>query len=333
MEKAMVDILIPVYKPDATFRLLLQRLQEQTFPVHKIILMNTEEVYWEKFKNRPEVKLVLQNMKIPYEIHHIRKEEFDHGATRRKAVACSDTEIFLFMTQDAVPADRTLIEKLVAPFLDKEGRLRMDQTNLPTIAASYARQIPNKNCSETEKYTRSFNYPDISKRKTAEDIGRLGIKTFFCSNVCAAYRRDVYDILHGFPHQAIFNEDMIFAGKAIQNGYAIAYQADAKVIHSHNYTGRQQFHRNFDLAVSQKQHPEIFDGIRSESEGIRLVKMTAKHLLTIHKPWLIVDLIVKSAWKYLGYQLGMHYEHLSRNQILRCTSNQAFWMRYWKQQK
>ena len=45
MEKAIVDVVIPVYKPDGTFRLLLQRLQEQTFPVHKIIIMNTEEVY------------------------------------------------------------------------------------------------------------------------------------------------------------------------------------------------------------------------------------------------------------------------------------------------
>ena len=40
---------------------------------------------------------------------------------------------------------------------------------------------------------------------------------------------------------------MIFAGKLIQKGYAIAYVADAKVVHSHNYTNSQQFHRNFDM--------------------------------------------------------------------------------------
>ena len=43
---------------------------------------------------------------------------------------------------------------------------------------------------------------------------------------------------------------------------------DAQVVHSHNYCALQQFHRNFDLAVSQTMHPEVFGGIRSESEGI-----------------------------------------------------------------
>ena len=64
--------------------------------------------------------------------------------------------------------------------------------------------------------------------------------------------------------KTIFNEDMIFAGGLIQKGYGVAYAAEAKVVHSHNHSAIQQFHRNFDLAVSQADHPEVFDGIRSE---------------------------------------------------------------------
>ena len=71
----------------------------------------------------------------------------------------------------------------------------------------------------------------------------------------------------GFEDPTIFNEDMIFAGKRILAGDKVAYVAEAKVIHSHNYTGSQQFHRNFDLAVSQAQHPEVFEGVPSEGEG------------------------------------------------------------------
>ena len=55
----------------------------------------------------------------------------------------------------------------------------------------------------------------------------------------------------------------------INAGYKVAYVAEARVIHSHNYTGMQQFHRNFDMAVSQAEHPEVFEGIKSESEGIK----------------------------------------------------------------
>ena len=76
---------------------------------------------------------------------------------------------------------------------------------------------------------------------------------------------------------------MIYAGGLIQAGYGIAYAAEAKVIHSHNYNCMQQFHRNFDLGVSQAEHPEIFEGVPSEGEGMRLVKKTLSHLVRSEK--------------------------------------------------
>lgn len=82
----------------------------------------------------------------------------------------------------------------------------------------------------------------------------------------------------------IFNEDMIFAAGMIQKGYSLAYCADARVIHSHNYSGLEQLHRNFDLAVSQADHPEIFQNVPSEKEGMRLVIDTARYLMYKHKP-------------------------------------------------
>ena len=54
---------------------------------------------------------------------------------------------------------------------------------------------------------------------------------------------------------------MIYAGNAVlYRGQAIAYVAEARVIHSHNYGCSAQLKRNFDLAVSQTDHPEVFDG-------------------------------------------------------------------------
>lgn len=159
------------------------------------------------------------------------------------------------MTQDAVPADVYLVEKLVSAF-EKEK-----------VAAAYARQLPDKDCDIIERYTRSFNYPKESSVKTKADLDRLGIKTFFCSNVCAMYRRSIYEKLGGFVKHTIFNEDMIFAGKLIQEGYAIAYVAEARVVHSHNYTNCQQLHRNFDLAVSQADHPEILPWQNQKVKG------------------------------------------------------------------
>ena len=45
------------------------------------------------------------------EVHHLSKREFDHGGTRRRGVKYSDGEIFIFLTQDAMPVDEYLVEK------------------------------------------------------------------------------------------------------------------------------------------------------------------------------------------------------------------------------
>lgn len=305
MENIKVDVIIPVYHPGKEFSVLLERLTEQTVVIHRIIAMNTEENYWNK---ELEQKYPL------LEVHHLKKSEFDHGGTRAWAAELSDAEIMVFMTQDAVPADRNLIENLVKA-LEKEKM----------IAAAYARQLPNEMCSFAERYTRSFNYPEKSYVRTQRDLSLYGIKTFFCSNVCAAYKKEIYQKLGGFVRKAIFNEDMIYAGRLIQEGYAVAYAADAKVIHSHNYSCMQQFHRNFDLGVSQAEHPEIFEGVPSEGEGIKLVKKTINYLIKKRKIWLIPGVILQSGCKYAGYLSGKNYRKLPRKMILWCTMNREYW--------
>lgn len=299
-----VDVLIPVYRPDGKLTELLKRLKMQNYPIHRVILMNTEEKHF---------PTELTGIWDRVEVYHLAKEEFDHGGTRDRGVRMSTADLVVCMTQDAMPADETLIEELVKPFDD------------PKVWAAYARQLPNEDCREVEKYTRSFNYPEQSMVKTKEDLDRIGIKTFFCSNVCAAWRREKYLELGGFVKHTIFNEDMILAGTMIKQGGKIAYCAKAKVIHSHNYSAFQQFHRNFDLAVSQTMYPEVFGGIRSESEGIKLVKKSLSHCIKIGKPWLMIQVVTQSAGKLLGYKMGQRYRSLPMWLILRCTMSPSFW--------
>ena len=65
------------------------------------------------------------------------------------------------------------------------------------------------------------------------DIDTLGIKTYFCSNVCCHLSKRCIRKLVVLWIRTIFNEDMIMAHAMIDAGYRIAYQAEAKVIHSH----------------------------------------------------------------------------------------------------
>ena len=309
-DRKKVDVVIPTYKPGKKFSRLLKMLQRQTWPVGKIIVMNTEKSFWNEHGFEG-----IKNL----EVHHLTKEEFDHGETRNRGMRFSRADIVVFMTDDAVPADEHLIEALVKAFEQRgpEGE---------AVIMAYARQLPDKDCPLAERYTRSFNYPEESCVKTRADLEQMGIKTFFASNVCCAYDREKFWFQGGFIRRTIFNEDMIFAGKALlQDDYAVAYAAGARVIHSHNYNCRQQFKRNFDLAVSQADHPELFGYVRSEREGIRLVKSTARFLIRRGKPWLVPGLVVKSGFKFLGYRAGKCYRLLPKWLILKLTMNREYW--------
>ena len=305
MENKTVDVIIPAYHPGKEFATLIKRLEKQSVPIHRIIVMNTEESMWNK---------EWEKLSDVMEIHHLAKSEFDHGGTRAQAAELSDADVMIFMTQDAMPADRELLAELLKALEQDEN-----------IAAAYARQLPNAECSFVERYTRAFNYPDTSLVKTKADLDKYGIKTFFCSNVCAAYKKDIYQKQGGFVRRTIFNEDMIYAGGLIQAGYGIAYAAEAKVIHSHNYNCMQQFHRNFDLGVSQAEHPEIFEGVPSEGEGMRLVKKTLSHLVRSGKIWLIPGFVMQCAGKYAGYLAGKNFRRLPKKFVLWCTMSPNYW--------
>ena len=305
MENKTVDVIIPAYHPGNEFTTLIKKLAKQTVSIHRIIVMNTEESMWNK---------EWEKLSDAMEVHHLTKEEFDHGGTRARAAELSDSDVMVFMTQDAMPADRELLAELLKA-LDQEKN----------IAAAYARQLPNAECSFVERYTRAFNYPDTSLVKTKADLDKYGIKTFFCSNVCAAYKKDIYEKQGGFVRRTIFNEDMIYAGGLIQAGYGIAYAAEARVIHSHNYNCMQQFHRNFDLGVSQAEHPEIFEGVPSEGEGMRLVKKTLAYLIHSGRIWLIPGFVLQCAGKYAGYLAGKNFRKLPKKFILWCTMSPNYW--------
>ena len=306
---AEVDVIIPVYKPSAGFLALLDALAAQSLPIGQIILINTEKKYFDQLVAGTDLFDQYSNLVV----RHIKKEEYDHGGTRNYGVSLSKAPYFIMMTDDAIPADEKLVERLLEPFQDKK------------VGMTYGRQLPAAGCGVIESYTRCFNYPDTPCVKSVENLKDMGIKAFFASNVCAAYRRDIFDALGGFTDRTIFNEDMIYARGILNAGYRIAYAAQAEVMHSHNYSGWEQLKRNFDLGVSHAEYPEIFDGLSTESEGIRLVKKTCGYLFRIRKPWLTGKLIWQSGCKYIGYFLGKRFRKLPRKMIRFFSMNRGYW--------
>lgn len=304
-----VDIIIPAYKPEQKFLTLIKQLERQSVPIGQIIVMNTEQKYFDRLIYGSSFQKEYHNVIVK----HLSKREFDHGKTRNQGVQCSHADYFVMMTQDAVPADEYVVEEL------------LKQLHGERVAVAYARQLANEDSSEIEKFTREFNYPDKSVIKTQADLDQYGIKTFFCSNVCAAYNRKVFNELGGFVKHTIFNEDMLYAAKAVEAGYGIAYTAQARVFHSHDYSYREQFHRNFDLGVSQAEHPEVFAAYPSESEGIRYVRQIIEHLKEVGLKRKIPHVIIQSGFKYIGYWCGKHYNRLPRRLVVAMSSAKEYW--------
>ena len=195
-------------------------------------------------------------------------EEFDHGLTRDKALRASTGDIAIFLTSDAVPADEHMIEELLLPF-------SMDER----VAVSYGRHIPKVDAWPFERLVRNFNYPAVSNIRSSEDIPALGIKTFFTSDCCCAYRKSAYEELGGFDYPIKTAEDILFAARAINAGWKVAYTAGARVLHSHNLTLIQQYRRNFMTSFELERHKAYFSNVSAEKEGMKLVKYVSLELL------------------------------------------------------
>ena len=307
-----VDVIIPVYKPDERLKKIISRLRRQTYPVNRIILINTGRAYFEQaFKS--DMSFFEADDIV---LRHISEDQFDHGTTRRMAVSISKADYFICMTDDALPLDKYLVENLIKPLTDKKA------------SAAYARQLAGKEADIVEKFSRRFNYPAVSRLKSKEDMEELGIKTFFCSNACAAYDRNVYNSLGGFEKHMIFNEDMVYAGRMVDAGGSVAYVAEARVLHTHHYTAIQQLKRNFDLGVSQAQFPELFERVSSQSEGIRMIRGMMGMLCKKGSYAMIPGVVINSACKLAGYKLGKAYKKLPLWLIMKLTMNKRYWKSY-----
>lgn len=228
----------------------------------------------------------------------IPKTEFNHGATREYARKQLNTDIVVYLTQDAIPASPDLIARLAQPLIDDEQ-----------IAVSYGRQIAHEGADIFEAFPREYNYGNTSQIRNIDDLNQYGVYTFFCSNSCAAYKNSALDEIGGFK-PVLTNEDYFAVADLLQKKHKIAYVADAVVSHSHRYTLGQEFQRYFDTGYVRAENPIIQKLVgQAESRGVGLVAALLKQVWHI-QPLLTPYVIIQSMVKWLGYRTGFYGSHL-----------------------
>ncbi len=279
-----IQIIIPVYHPDEKFDRLLEMLSKQLLAKWQLLIIDSgsDKKYLSHLTDFRNVT-----------VKDIKSQEFDHGGTRQKGIDLNPVaDVYVFLTQDAILVDEQALGNLVYAFEDDK------------VGCVYGRQLPHKNASFFATIARNYNYGKESYVRSFTDKEKYGMKTAFISNSFAAYRREAILQVGGFPSNTILSEDMFVAAKMLMNNWQVAYQADAQVYHSHNYTVWQEFKRYFDIGVfhsREKWIREVFG--EAEKSGMGFISYELKKISK--KPWLIPNMIARDGMKFIGYRLGI----------------------------
>ncbi len=248
------------------------------------------------------------------EVFSIASQDFNHGKTRNMAVGLCNSDITVFFTQDAIPAENAIINLLEA-FRDEQ------------VAVAYGRQLPHVDANPIAKHARFFNYSDKSYVADVTSISKLGIKTVFVSNSFAAYRTSLFEKLGGFPSNTILCEDMYYTAKAVSAEYKVAYVSDACVRHSHNYNPIEEFKRYFDIGVFHEDERWIrlkFGGAGGEGKKFLISEL---RFLLKNAPFWIIIASINNFSKILGYKLGLKYTYLPSIVIKKISMHTRYWQK------
>ncbi len=174
-------------------------------------------------------------------VETIPPQEFNHGLTRDYGIGLTRGEIIVLMTQDAVPADRRLLSALAAALED------------PEVGGAYARQLPRPEANvltrrnlngwftgRTEPEVRRIE--DLEAYRSLNPWKRFALCNF--DNVCSAVRRSAWEPIRFKRNN--FGEDIAWCKAALEQGWKIAYNPDACVVHSHDQrSAHYQYKRGY----------------------------------------------------------------------------------------
>ena len=276
-----VDIICPLYNAEK----YIDNLQK-SFEIQKNVNINKIRYIITKGKDNTEEKV--KQLKCTYKV--IKPEEFSHSLTREKAAFESEADIIVFVTQDIIIRRDDWLENLIKPIQNMEAD------------ACYSRQICANN--SIEKYTRECNYPSYSKIISKDDINELGLKTFFFSDASSAIKRDTFVKLNGYDNKnLVISEDMYIAYKVIMNGYKIKYCANSEVIHSHDFTLKQQYKRYYDTGKFFKENSYL-NQYKVNKAGGSLALYIFKRALQEKNIKVLLAFFPNMAVRFIGMKLG-----------------------------
>ncbi|MBI5965097.1 MAG: glycosyltransferase family 2 protein [Chloroflexi bacterium] len=185
------------------------------------------------------------------QVVHIRPEEFTFGRSLNLGIGIATREFIVIVSAHVYPVYPDWLETLLRPFQDNK------------VALAYGKQRGPESArfSEQQIYHQWFRDGSNARQETA-----------FCNNANAAIRKSLWE-QNPYDETLTGLEDLAWAGWAKDQGYAIAYAAEAEIIHVHNETPRGVFNRYRREAMAFKRiHPEshfnLYDFVRLTTTNV-----------------------------------------------------------------
>lgn len=181
----------------------------------------------------------------------IPSEEFTFGRSLNYGVREATGDYVIIASAHVYPVYPDWLASLLHPLLDEQ------------VALSYGKQRGPASAKFSEKQIFHQWFPETSN---------LRQETAFCNNANAAIKKSLWQ-KNPYDETLTGLEDLAWAKWAKEKGYAIAYIAEAEVIHIHNETPRGVFNRYRREAMAFKRiHPEahfsIYDFARLTATNI-----------------------------------------------------------------
>lgn len=256
LNKPKASVIIPVKNGGELFRRVLTKVIQQETPwTYEILVIDSGS----------------RDHSVEYaRSHGARVEEieptsFGHGRTRNLGASITSGDFIVFLTQDAMPANRFWLKNLIdaAEISDEiagafgrhkayEDASPLTRRELETHFAGFGNDISIYRIDDPIRYT--------------NDIGYRQFLHFF-SNNNSCIRRKIWE-KYPFP-DVDFAEDQAWAKQIIEAGYSKSYAPEACVYHSHDFGIIETAQRAYD--ESRALHsifgyvlvPSIFSGLRS----------------------------------------------------------------------
>ena len=274
-----VSIVIRVFNEEKHIGRLLFGITQQTYSNPEIILVDSGSTD----------KTLDIASQYPVKILGIPPEDFSFGRSLNRGVAAATGDLVVITSAHCYPVYPDWIDQLIKPFNDAN------------VGLTYGRQKGGiTNFYSEHQFFRKY-FPEISVLQQSHP---------YAHNANAAIRREFW-LRQPYNENLTGLEDLAWSSWLMEEGYSIAYVAEAEVVHSHQETYAQVQNRYRREAIAMKQILPLskfsfMDFLKMWISSSLSDTIQAKRDKVLRKQWR--SIVIFRLMQYWGTFRGFHFD-------------------------